>query len=145
MSLSPATTCAAVTASPSPATQPLPAMPSPHAVPKTRTTLGAARRTPGCASTAGSGGSTIAAGPASAGNGSTARERLEHRARRGDRVQAAQHDGALGRLAERGLTGYLEGDRAEHPHDREPRDRSEQEPAGRVELPGEALRERAAQ
>ena len=71
MSSWPATTCAAVTTSSGRATQPLPEMASPQALPRTRTTLGAASRTPGRRSTLGSGGSTGAAGPAIVGNGST--------------------------------------------------------------------------
>ena len=43
---SPATTWALVTTTPGAATQPLPSMPSPHAVPNTRTTLAPAPRTP---------------------------------------------------------------------------------------------------
>ena len=53
-----------------PATQPEPSMPSPQAVPTTRTTLSAASLTPAESSTAGSGASTPAAGPASEVNGS---------------------------------------------------------------------------
>ena len=53
------------------ATQPLPAIRKPQAVPSTRTTLGAARRTPGESSSVGSGGATGASGPAMLGNGST--------------------------------------------------------------------------
>src|SRR3954449_8038841 len=45
-------------------------MPSPHAVPRIRTTLGAAARTPGTRRTCGFGGGTCASGPPSAGNGS---------------------------------------------------------------------------
>ncbi len=45
-------------------------MPSPQAVPSTRTTLDAALRTPGRLRTLGSGGSVGTGGPASAGNGS---------------------------------------------------------------------------
>ena len=45
VSFSPATTCAFVTTSPGAATQPEPSMPSPHAVPRTRTVLRAAART----------------------------------------------------------------------------------------------------
>ena len=67
----PATTCAAVTTSRGPATQPLPDTERPQATPSTRTTLGAAARTPGRRSSAGSGGSAGASGPAIAGNGST--------------------------------------------------------------------------
>ena len=64
-------TCAAVTTSPGAATQPEPEMPSPHAVPITRTTLGEAARTTGFLSTARVGGSVGIAGPATVGNGST--------------------------------------------------------------------------
>src|SRR5439155_14166799 len=71
VSSSPATTCAAVTTSDGAATQPLPAMRRPQAEPSTRTTLGAARRTPRECSSAGSGGATGASGPAMLGNGST--------------------------------------------------------------------------
>src|SRR5947208_17021136 len=70
VSVSPATTCAAVTTSPGRATQPLPSIPSPQAVPSTRTTLGAAARTPGRLSTRGSGGRVGTGGPARFGNGS---------------------------------------------------------------------------
>src|SRR6266566_1745341 len=70
VSCSPATTCAAVTTTPEAATQPEPSIPSPHAVPTTRTTLGAAARTPGTRRTCGFGGATCATGPPSAGNGS---------------------------------------------------------------------------
>src|SRR5512133_1061807 len=70
VSLSPATTWAAVTTVPGAATQPDPSIPSPHAVPITRTTLGAAARTPGRRRTAGFGAGTSAKGPPSAGNGS---------------------------------------------------------------------------
>ena len=71
VSSSPATTCAAVTTTPGLATQPLPSMPSPQAVPTMRTTLGAAARTPGRARTRGSGASVGTGGPAMLGNGST--------------------------------------------------------------------------
>ena len=47
VSCSPATTCALVTTTPSPATQPEPSTPRPHAVPSTRTRLPAAARTCG--------------------------------------------------------------------------------------------------
>ena len=62
-SSTPATTCAFVTTSPSPATQPEPSMPSPQAVPTTRTTLSAAAVSPGASRTEGSGAATPAAGP----------------------------------------------------------------------------------
>ena len=71
VSRSPATTCAAVTTFPGAATQPEPSTPRPHAVPSTRTTLGAASRTPGRRSTPGSGGGTWASGPPRAGKGSS--------------------------------------------------------------------------
>src|SRR5207248_4473709 len=71
VSCSPATTCAAVTTVSGRATQPEPSTERPHAVPTTRTTLGAACRTPGRPSTDGSGAGTIATGPTTAGNGST--------------------------------------------------------------------------
>ena len=70
VSVSPATTCAAVTTRPGRATQPLPSIPSPQAVPSTRTTLGAAARTPGRLSTRGSSGCVGTGGPARLGNGS---------------------------------------------------------------------------
>ena len=71
VSSSPATTCAAVTTTPGRATQPLPSMPSPQAVPTMRTTLGAAARTPGRARTVGRRRRSAPGGPASSGNGST--------------------------------------------------------------------------
>ena len=70
MSSSPATTWAAVTTSLGATTQPLPSTPSPQAVPSTRTTLGAARRTPGCRSTRGSSGRVGTGGPVRLWNGS---------------------------------------------------------------------------
>ena len=60
-----------MTTSPGAATQPLPEMPSPHAVPRTRTTLGTAARTTGLFTTSDVGGSTGIAGPAIDGKGST--------------------------------------------------------------------------
>src|SRR6266581_4654761 len=71
VSSSPATTCAAVTTEPGAASHPEPSIPSPHAVPRMRTTLGAADRTPGRLNTCGFGGGTCATGPPSAGNGSS--------------------------------------------------------------------------
>ncbi len=71
VSCSPATTWAFVTTTPGATTQPEPETPSPHAVPSTRTTLGAARRTPALRRTEGSGGPTRGTGPVMEGNGST--------------------------------------------------------------------------
>ena len=70
VSLCPATTWAAVTIRSAFATQPVPSTPIPQAIPSTRTTLGAARRTPTACARLGSGGATDAAGPVIAGKGS---------------------------------------------------------------------------
>src|SRR4051812_50132350 len=65
----PATTWAFVTTRPGPATHPEPSIPSPQAVPTTRTTLSAAALTPPVSRTAASGGATPPAGPADGGDG----------------------------------------------------------------------------
>ena len=71
MSLSPATTWALVTTTPGAATQPLPSIPSPQAVPYTRTTLGRAAATPPERRTRREGPATSAAGPCTDGSGSS--------------------------------------------------------------------------
>ena len=76
MSRSPATTCAFVTTSPSPATQPEPSTPRPHAVPSTFTTLPAASSTSGSLSIPRAGGATFASGPSIFGKGSSRRREL---------------------------------------------------------------------
>ena len=81
-SSTPATTCAFVTTSPGPATQPEPSIPSPQASPTTRTTLSAAALTPADSRTAGSGASTLAPGPARRAEGVDARERVDQPGRR---------------------------------------------------------------
>jgi hypothetical protein len=66
----PATTCALVTTTPGRTTQPEPSTPRPQAVPRMRTTLGAAARTCGSRATAARGAGTSAFGPSMVGNGS---------------------------------------------------------------------------
>ena len=73
MSSSPATTWAFVTTSPPSATQPDPATPRPHAVPRIFTTLAAAAWTSGSRVIPVSGGATRASGPSIRGNGSSRR------------------------------------------------------------------------
>ncbi len=73
VSSSPATTCAFVTTRPGAATQPEPATPSPHALPRTFTTLAAASWTSGSRAIRPRGGATPASGPSIRGNGSSRR------------------------------------------------------------------------
>ena len=76
-SSTPATTCALVTTRPVAATQPEPSIPSPHALPTTRTTLGAALLTPAESSTAGSGGADARRPGRRAGERVDLRERVD--------------------------------------------------------------------
>ena len=93
----PATTCAFVTTTPSPATQPLPCTPRPQAVPSTFTTLRAAARTCGVARDARRrAAATSACGPVDL------RERVEAReAPAGRRPRAAAASLSSRRIAER--------------------------------------------
>ena len=70
VSFSPATTWALVTTTLGAATQPLPSMPSPQAVPSTLTTLGLALSTAGALTIPGGGAATFAWGPRTEGSGS---------------------------------------------------------------------------
>ena len=76
VSFSPATTCALVTTRPGLAIHPEPSMPSPHAVPRSLTTLSPARFTSGSLAIARSGARTFAFGPLTWGVGSICRTRL---------------------------------------------------------------------
>src|SRR5262249_22645835 len=133
VSLSPATTCAAVTTVCGAATQPEPSMPSPHAVPTTRTTLGAAARTPGRRRTAGLGGGTSAGGPARGGKRTDARHGGKKGGWREDRFKLAQNERALTRLPQRARRGELKRDDAKPPGEEEPRRSAEQQAADVVQ------------
>ena len=61
-----------------------------------------------------------------------ARERVEDLLRRDDLVEPAQHRGPLRAVPQVGLPGEQQGDRADHPHDRQAGERAEAEPAERV-------------
>ena len=105
----------------------------PQAVPSTRTTLGDARRTPAARASRGSGGATGAAGPAMVGNGSTRASTSRTSVGETHLVQPLQKRRGLRTAAKVRLPGQEQRNRAEHPDDRKPAERPENETAGRVE------------
>ena len=120
VSVSPATTWAFVTTMPGAATQPLPSMPRPQAVPRTLTTLPPASLTPRVARIPRVGGGTSASGPRTEGSGSNPRERVQEWPRRRQQpVQLPEDRRPLDVVAEHGRAGRLERDRADDPRDPE--------------------------
>ncbi len=95
-------------------------MPSPQAVPSTRTTLDAALRTPARLRTRGSSGSVGTGGPASAGNGSIRASAF--RTVRGGTIESSRRSTSERCAARRRivLPGKLERHHAEHPDGVEP-------------------------
>ena len=121
VSFCPATTCALVTTSSGPATQPDPSTPSPHALPRIFTTESAAATTPGARAMPAVGAGTRASGPSMRGNGSS-RASASISPLDGGRIvfEVLQDRRALD-LAPR-LAAVGERQRAEHPRDPEPDD-----------------------
>ena len=135
VSLSPATTCAAVTTRFLPANQPLPSTPTPHAVPSTLTMRVVAARIDGSRRTPSHGGSVGAFGPMIDGNGSMRASRLSS-------VRGGSAESSCWTIAERstswrnaGPAGREERDRGADPDDREADRAAEQEPSRRVDEP----------
>ena len=119
MSSCPATTCAFVTTSPFPATQPEPSTPSPHAFPRIFTTLSAAARTPSARAIDAVGAGTRASGPSMRGNGSSRASASISPLDGGSHVLSWRRIvGALD-LAPR-LAAVGQRQRAQHPRDPEP-------------------------
>ena len=104
-------------------------MPSPHAVPVTRKTLGLASRTPALSSSAGSGGATLGYRPEDRRERVDARDRVEQSRRRHARVELAEDPRALDLLAKLRLAGHVERDGARDPDDRRAGGSAEHEPA----------------
>ncbi len=138
VSFCPATTCALVTTSSSPATQPEPSTPSPQALPRILTTeLRGRRGRRGVRAIEAVGARTLASGPSMRGNGSS-RASAESRPVRGreDRVELLQDCGALHLAA--GLTAVGQRQRAKHPRDAQTDDRGQrraQDPVDRGRAP----------
>ena len=129
----PATTCAFVTTRPGPTIHPDPSMPSPQAKPVMRTTDGRAARTAATCRIAGSGGSTPAAGPTIAANGSM-RSTASMTVAGGSASRERGDDARLLRQpAGLRLAGKVEERRADDPADREAGAQPERAPARRVE------------
>ena len=129
----PATTCALVTTRPGPATQPEPSMPSPQAVPTTRTTLRAASLTPAESSTAGVGRVHACRGPRERGERVDLRERVDQAVRRHLLVELREDRRVLGVVAQVGLLREIEEHGADGPAEREARDGAEDAAADVVE------------
>ena len=118
---SPATTWALVTTSPGAATQPLPSIPSPQAVPNTRTTLRRAARTEPSRRIARVGVETSADGPCTDGSGSNRASALRIGPDGGQQpIELAQDRRALDVGAQRQRPRGLQRHRAHDPGDPEP-------------------------
>ena len=134
VSCSPATTCAAVTTRCGVANQPLPSMPTPHALPDDPDDRPLrALRPRGGAAIAALGGAAGAAGPAIDGNGSI--RASSPRSRRGEHllVEPADDRRALHLAAQPRLPGNEERGRAGDPDERDAHRRAERDAAERVE------------
>ena len=113
-------------------------MPSPQALPTTRTTLSAALLTPGESSTAGSGRVDARGRAREGGERVDLRERVDQPVRRQLLVERREDRRVLGVVAQLGLPREVEEHRADGPAEREPGDGTEHAAADVVEEPKRA-------